>query len=57
MSVKPIVMLGDPGLRLRGEPVDTLGESFHELLDDLAESMRAAPGVGLGAAPDVTAGA
>jgi peptide deformylase len=49
MSVKPIVMLGDPRLRLKGLPVDSFGKPLHELLDDLAETMRAAPGVGLAA--------
>jgi len=49
MSVRPIVTLGDPRLRLKGEPVDSFGKYLHELLDDLAETMRAAPGVGLAA--------
>ena len=49
MSVRPIVLLGDPRLRLRGEPVDSFGKYLHELLDDLAATMRAAPGVGLAA--------
>ncbi|CAN5707360.1 peptide deformylase [soil metagenome] len=49
MSVQPIVLLGDPRLRLKGEPVDSFGKYLHELLDDLAETMRAAPGVGLAA--------
>ena len=49
MSVKPILMLGDPRLRLKGEPVDSFGKYLHELLDDLADSMRHAPGVGLAA--------
>ena len=49
MSVKPIVMLGDPRLRLKGEPVDSFGKYLHELLDDLTHTMRAAPGVGLAA--------
>jgi peptide deformylase len=48
-SVRPIVLLGDPRLRLRGEPVDSFGKYLHELLDDLAATMRAAPGVGLAA--------
>lgn len=52
MTVLPIVTLGDPRLRLRGEPVDSFGRYLHGLLDDLAETMRAAPGVGL-AAPQV----
>jgi peptide deformylase len=49
MSVRPIVLLGDPRLRLRGETVDSFGKSLHELLDDLTDSMRHAPGVGLAA--------
>src|SRR5215218_6454194 len=49
MSVRPIVLLGDPRLRLKGETVDSFGKSLHELLDDLADSMRHAPGVGLAA--------
>lgn len=49
MSVKPIVLLGDPRLRLKGQPVDSFGKSLHGLLDDLADTMRHAPGVGLAA--------
>jgi len=52
MSVRPIVLLGDPRLRLKGEPVDSFGKYLHELLDDLTETMRNAPGVGL-AAPQI----
>ena len=49
MSVRPIVLLGDPRLRLKGLPVDSFGKSLHELLDDLTDTMRHAPGVGLAA--------
>jgi peptide deformylase len=49
MSVRPIVLLGDPRLRLKGEPVDSFGKYLHGLLDDLTDSMRHAPGVGLAA--------
>ena len=49
MSVRPIVILGDPRLRLKGQPVDSFGKYLHELLDDLTETMRDAPGVGLAA--------
>jgi peptide deformylase len=49
MSVRPIILLGDPRLRLKGEPVDSFGKYLHELLDDLTDSMRHAPGVGLAA--------
>jgi peptide deformylase len=49
MSVRPIVLLGDPRLRLKGKPVDSFGKYLHGLLDDLAHTMRDAPGVGLAA--------
>jgi len=48
-SVRPIVLLGDPRLRLKGETVDSFGKVLHELLGDLTATMRAAPGVGLAA--------
>ncbi len=49
MSVKPIVLLGDPRLRMKGEPVEGFGKYLHELLGDLADTMRHAPGIGLAA--------
>jgi peptide deformylase len=49
MSVRPIVLLGDPRLRMAGQPVDSFGKYLHELIDDLTHTMRAAPGVGLAA--------
>src|SRR5215208_589319 len=49
MSVRPIVLLGDPRLRLKGLPVESFGRFLHELLDDLTDTMRHAPGVGLAA--------
>jgi peptide deformylase len=49
MSVRPIVLLGDPRLRMKGLPVETFGRLLHGLLDDLAHTMRDAPGVGLAA--------
>jgi peptide deformylase len=55
VSVRPIVLLGDPRLRIKGEPVDSFGRFLHGLLDDLAHTMRAAPGVGL-AAPQIGEG-
>ena len=55
MSVRPIVLLGDPRLRLRGEPVESFGRFLHNLLDDLTHTMRDAPGVGL-AAPQIGEG-
>lgn len=52
MTVKPILTLGDPRLRLKGEPVDSFGPYLQELIDDLTQTMRDAPGVGL-AAPQI----
>ena len=52
MSLRPIVTLGDPRLRLQGQPVESFGRFLHGLLDDMTETMRHAPGVGL-AAPQV----
>ncbi|TAL11715.1 MAG: peptide deformylase [Chloroflexota bacterium] len=49
MSVRPILLLGDPRLRLKGRPVESFGRSLHGLLDDLTHTMRDAPGVGLAA--------
>ncbi len=49
MSVLPILKLGDPRLRMRGEPVDSFNKYLHELIDDLTDTMRHAPGVGLAA--------
>jgi peptide deformylase len=49
MSVLPILTLGDPRLRLEGRPVDSFGKYLHELIDDLTDTMRHAPGVGLAA--------
>jgi len=49
MSVRPILTLGDARLRLKGQPVSSFNKYLHELLDDLAHTMRAAPGVGLAA--------
>ncbi len=49
MSVRPIVLLGDPRLRLQGQPVTSFNKSLRELIDDLIHTMRHAPGVGLAA--------
>lgn len=49
MSVLPILKLGDPRLRMRGQPVDSFNKYLHELIDDLTDTMRHAPGVGLAA--------
>ncbi len=56
MSIRPIVTLGDPRLRLPGERVKRFDKELHRLLDDMIDTMRDAPGVGL-AAQQVGAGA
>jgi peptide deformylase len=52
MSIRPIVTLGDPRLRIKGQPVTSFGKFLGHLLDDLTHTMRDAPGVGL-AAPQI----
>lgn len=49
MSIRPIVTLGDPRLRLPGERVARFDKGLHRLLDDMLDTMRDAPGVGLAA--------
>jgi peptide deformylase len=49
MSIRPIVTLGDPRLRMSGEAVSGFDKALHRLLDDMIETMRDAPGVGLAA--------
>ncbi len=49
MAVLPIRMAGDPILRQKAKKVRTIDESIHKLIDDMIETMRDAPGVGLAA--------
>jgi len=49
MSLRPIVTLGDARLRRPGDRVRTFDKDLHRLLDDMIETMRAAPGVGIAA--------
>ena len=49
MTLRPIVTLGDPRLRMPGKRIDSFGAWLHELLDDMTETMRDAPGVGIAA--------
>jgi peptide deformylase len=49
MAIRPIVTLGDPRLRLPGRAVTVFDPSLAELIDDMIETMDAAPGVGLAA--------
>jgi peptide deformylase len=49
MAVLDIVRFGDPCLRFPGEPVRQFGPWLDELIDDMFETMHAAPGAGLAA--------
>ncbi len=49
MAVLPIVQLGAPVLRIPTIPVRRFDRTLGHLLDDMTDTMRAAPGVGLAA--------
>jgi peptide deformylase len=49
MTVRAIIKLPDPRLRLVSEPVAVLDRDALELLDDMLETMYDAPGIGLAA--------
>jgi peptide deformylase len=52
MGIRTIVTLPDPVLRRKARPVTTFDKNLQTLVDDMIETMRQAPGVGL-AAPQV----
>lgn len=52
MAILPITIYPDPVLTQPAAPVATVTDNIRRLLDDMAETMYAAPGVGL-AAPQV----
>ena len=52
MAVRPIVKYGHPALHKPSEPVKAIDGTIHKLLDDMVETMYAAPGIGL-AAPQI----
>jgi peptide deformylase len=52
MAVRPIVKYGHPALHAPSAPVDRIDGEVHRLLDDMIETMWAAPGIGL-AAPQI----
>ena len=49
MSLKSIVIEPDPILRKKSEPVEQVDDSTRKLLDDMIQTMYAAPGIGLAA--------
>jgi peptide deformylase len=55
MGLRTIVTLPDPVLRRKARPVSTFDKKLQMLIDDMIETMRDAPGVGL-AAPQVGIG-
>jgi peptide deformylase len=52
MSLLPIITAPDPRLKKKSTPVDRVDDDTRLLMDDMAETMYAAPGIGL-AAPQV----
>ncbi len=52
MALRQIVTLPDPILRRKAKPVTKFDKDLQSLIDDMIETMREAPGVGL-AAPQV----
>ncbi|MQX38452.1 peptide deformylase [Roseospira navarrensis] len=52
MAVLPIIVAPDPRLKKSAEPVDAVDAEIARLMDDMLETMYAAPGIGL-AAPQV----
>ncbi len=55
MGLRTIVTLPDPILRKKARPVSTFDKSLQTLVDDMIDTMRDAPGVGL-AAPQIGVG-
>jgi len=47
LAIRPIIRFPDPRLRQRAEPIVTVDEEVRTLAQDLLETMRAAPGIGI----------
>ena len=47
MAIRPLVLFPDPRLRQAAEPVTCFDASLRTLADDLLETVRAAPGIGI----------
>jgi peptide deformylase len=52
VALLPILTAPDPRLKLKAKPVASVDDRIRRLMDDMAETMYAAPGIGL-AAPQV----
>ena len=49
MAKLPIVLAPDPVLKTKAKPVEAVDDSIRQLMDDMLETMYAAPGIGLAA--------
>jgi peptide deformylase len=49
MALRHIITLPDPKLRLASAPLERVDEAVRRILDDMMETMREAPGIGLAA--------
>ena len=49
MAIRDILHYPDPRLRNRAAPVERVDDTIRQLLDDMLETMYAAPGIGLAA--------
>ena len=49
MQIRPLVLLPDPRLRLKSEPVESVTDEIRRLAEDMLATMYDAPGVGLAA--------
>ena len=47
MAIKPIQVVPNPVLRKVADPVETITDEIRQLLDDMAQTMYEAPGIGL----------
>ena len=47
MAIRPILTVPDPILKLVSKPVDAVTDETRKLMDDMLETMYAAPGIGL----------
>ena len=52
MAILPIIVAPDPRLKVKSKPVDKVDANVTRLMDDMLETMYAAPGIGL-AAPQI----
>ncbi|KQT85321.1 peptide deformylase [Aurantimonas sp. Leaf443] len=49
MTIKPLIILPDPLLRVASRPIETIDAAVKRLADDMLETMYDAPGIGLAA--------